>query len=68
MPAGTTNTTAEARLGRDVQDKIGQQLRAMYEDVVRQGVPERFTELLNRLDGDGDKINRAESGGDKDGQ
>jgi len=24
-------------------------LRAMYDDVVNQGVPDRFTELLNRI-------------------
>jgi hypothetical protein len=38
-----------ARLGRDIQAKIGQQLRAMYDDVLNQGVPDRFSELLNRL-------------------
>jgi anti-sigma factor NepR-like protein len=38
------------RLGRDVQSKIGQQLRAMYDDVVSAGVPDRFTELLKQLD------------------
>jgi hypothetical protein len=40
----------EPTLGRDVQTKIGQQLRAMYDDVVSQGVPDRFVELLSRLD------------------
>ena len=39
-----------AKLGRDVQSKIGQQLRAMYDDVLSQGVPDRFVELLSRLD------------------
>jgi hypothetical protein len=39
-----------AELGRDIQAKIGQQLRAMYDDVVEQGVPDRFTKLLNQLD------------------
>ena len=43
------------KLGRDVQARLGQQLRAMYDDVVNQGVPDRFTELLNRLDGNKDK-------------
>lgn len=38
------------KLGRDIQAKIGQQLRAMYDDVVKQGVPDRFTGLLNQLD------------------
>lgn len=43
--------TKHAKLGRDVQARLGQQLRALYDDVVHQGVPDRFTELLNRLDG-----------------
>jgi hypothetical protein len=34
-----------------VQARLGQQLRAMYDEVVNQGVPERFTELINRLNG-----------------
>lgn len=37
-------------LDKETQAKIGQQLRAMYDDVVRQGVPDRFTELLKRLE------------------
>jgi anti-sigma factor NepR-like protein len=41
---------ATAKLGRDVQSKIGQQLRAMYDDVLSQGVPDRFVELLDQLD------------------
>lgn len=41
-----------AKLGRDVQARLGQQLRAMYDDVVNQGVPDRFSELINRLNGD----------------
>jgi hypothetical protein len=44
-----------AKLGRDVQARLGQQLRAMYDDVVNQGVPDRFTQLLNRLDSNGSK-------------
>jgi hypothetical protein len=40
----------EGRLTRDIQIKIGQQLRAMYMDVVDQGVPDRFVELLRQLD------------------
>lgn len=41
---------AKGRLGRDVQSKIGQQLRAMYDNVVSEGVPDRFTEMLRQLD------------------
>ena len=47
-----------AKLGREVQARLGQQLRAMYDDVVSQGVPDRFTELLNQLDGTGNKDKR----------
>ncbi len=42
-------------LNREIQAKIGQQLRAMYKDVEDQGVPERFIELLRRLDGEGER-------------
>ena len=44
-----------AKLSREVQARLGQQLRSMYDDVVNQGVPDRFTDLLNRIDGDGNK-------------
>ena len=39
----------EARLGREVQARIGQQLRAMYNDVVNQGVPQQIADLVRRL-------------------
>ena len=44
-----------AKLSREVQARLGQQLRSMYDDVVNQGVPDRFTDLLNRINGDGNK-------------
>lgn len=44
-----------AKLGREVQARLGQQLRAMYDEVVNQGVPTRFADLLNKLDGEGSK-------------
>ena len=44
-----------AKLGRDVQARLGQQLRAMYDEVVGQGVPDRFADLLNRMDSNGSK-------------
>jgi len=40
----------KGRLGRDVQSKIGQQLRAMYDGVVNEGVPDRFVQMLRQLD------------------
>ena len=49
------------RLGRDVQSKIGQQLRAMYDGVVSEGVPDRFNEMLRQLD---EKKDQSENGAD----
>jgi Anti-sigma factor NepR len=39
-----------AKLGTDVKVKIGQQLRVIYDDIVGQGVPDRFVEILRGLD------------------
>jgi hypothetical protein len=49
------NTAKPGKLGREVQARLGQQLRAMYDDVVNQGVPDRFADLINRLEGSGNK-------------
>jgi len=43
-------TKPEPNLNREIQSKIGQQLRAVFDDVVEQGVPDRFVDLLGRLD------------------
>ncbi len=37
-------------LGREATIKISRQLRAMYDETVKEGVPERFAELLRRMD------------------
>ena len=47
--------TKPAKLSREVQARLGQQLRAMYDDVVNQGVPDRFSDLINRINGDRNK-------------
>ena len=39
-----------AGLNREIQHKIGQQLRAIYDDVVQEGVPDRFANLLRAID------------------
>ncbi len=46
----STPMQSDATLGREVQHRIGEQLRALYDDVVSQGVPDRFAELLKKLD------------------
>jgi hypothetical protein len=45
-----THKKPGARLSREIQGRIGNNLRSMYEDIVRQGVPDRFAELLQKLD------------------
>ena len=48
-PMARSATTSHARLGREVQARIGQQLRAMYNDFVNQGVPQHLADLVRRL-------------------
>jgi len=43
-------TAQDATLDQNIQGKIGEQLRALYDDVISQGVPDRFADLLRRLD------------------
>ncbi len=61
MPPGASKSP-EARpfepqsiLGREIQEKIGDQLRAIHDDIVKQGVPDRFVDLLAKLDKSGGK-------------
>ena len=50
MDIAHTMADGNGTLGRDIQDVIGKQLRAMYDDLVNQAVPDRLTELLQKLD------------------
>jgi hypothetical protein len=47
-------------LGRDVQVKIGQHLRTMYDEVVKQGVPDHLNDLLSKLDEAAEKPDQSE--------
>jgi hypothetical protein len=49
-----------AKLGTDVKAKIGQQLRDTYEEIVKQGVPERFALILRDLDDGNDEGSKNE--------
>jgi len=49
MDAPALQPKREVRLGREVQARIGQQLRALYDDVVKEGVPEHISDLVRRL-------------------
>ena len=50
-------------LNAEIQSRIGHQLRAMYDDVVRQGVPDRFAELIRKLDVPGAETQVGSAGG-----
>ena len=41
-----------------IQDRIGDHLRAMYDDLIQQPVPDRFVELLNRLEKRNDAVEK----------
>jgi hypothetical protein len=45
----TAEPVADATLGREIQAKIGLQLRTLYNDIVNEGVPDRFVDLLGKL-------------------
>lgn len=49
MGRPATPRKGEVRLGREVQARIGQQLRALYDEVVSEGVPQHINDLLRRL-------------------
>ena len=49
-PPGNSNPSRPTGLTTEIQARIGHQLRAMYDEVVRQGVPDRFADLIRKLD------------------
>ena len=42
--------TSDPKLDRTTQTRIGDQLRAMYDDLMQQPVPDRFAQLLAQLE------------------
>ena len=55
MEKQTTQPAEIVGLGRDIRAKIGQHLRTMYDEVVKEAVPEHLADLLNQLDKPDDK-------------
>jgi hypothetical protein len=55
-------------LNAEIQSRIGHQLRAMYDDVVRQGVPDRFAELIRKLDASEANAQLGSAGDKNDGR
>ncbi len=60
MDERPTPKRKDASLGRDVQAKIGHQLRAYYDGLI-EPTPDRFVDLLRQLDKPGDKGSSNES-------
>jgi hypothetical protein len=50
MYAQKSEKNPVVKLGPDIKAKIGMQLRLMYGEIVDQGVPERFVQIIKRLD------------------
>ncbi len=46
------------QLNPEIQAKIGQQLCKIYDEMVNQGVPDRFRDLLDRLETPGKSSDR----------
>src|SRR5712671_4857781 len=46
---------AGGRLSREDQRRLGDILQRVYDDVIRQGVPDRFKDLLSELEQRGDR-------------
>lgn len=52
---GRTDGSGKARGDSSVERAIGSRLRAYYDEVAREPVPDRFVELLKQLDTDSKK-------------
>lgn len=44
------SSSSQVSLDRGIQARIGEQLRALHDDIVKQGIPDRFADLLSQLD------------------
>lgn len=54
METGGSKGARDARLSTDLQAHIGVRLKAFYDSVLSEPIPDRFAELLSRLDSAGD--------------
>lgn len=50
MQTGFEGQKPRGRLSREVQHKLGESLKGMFDEIVKQGVPDRFARLLQRID------------------
>jgi hypothetical protein len=47
---GDAGVTNKAVIGQDIQTHLGQRLKASYDELVRQPVPDKFRQLLDELE------------------
>ena len=47
---GLLDQSNNALIGQDIQSHLGRKLKASYEDLVRQPVPDKFRQLLEELE------------------
>ena len=57
---------AGGRLSREDQRRLGDILQRVYDEVLRQGVPDRFKNLLDQFDRDAAETMRGQAGGEDD--
>jgi hypothetical protein len=50
MQTDLSTRKVRGRLGRDVQNKLGQQLRTSFDEIVNQGIPKEWDDFLRKLD------------------
>jgi hypothetical protein len=62
MHTDTPTRKSPGRLSREDQRRLGDILQRVYDDVIRQGVPDRFKELLDELEEPGEKGQAARPG------
>ena|SRR5208337_575742 len=64
MQTDVPSPRAAGRLSREDQRRLGDILQRVYDDVIQQGVPDRFRDLLNELD---DTLDPARGEGEAEG-
>jgi hypothetical protein len=56
---------SRGRLSRHVQNKLGETLHAMFDEIVKEGVPDRFSQLLEKINGGKPHGSHADDTGDQ---
>ena len=59
------HTRPRPRLNQDARERLRVVLCGMFDEIVKQGVPERFAKLVEQIDEHRDAMPKAEDGGSK---